>query len=507
MINRFMFAILLVGIFTVLAADTIPGGDVSGTWYAANSPYYITGNITIPNNDTLIIEPGVLVNFLGDYSLTANGVLEAVGTESDSIHFFPEDTLTGWSGITCHDNFNSLTYLLSYNTISHAAVGYDEGAGWGSALISHCRFSSNTMGISWAPWGGAAALQVSDCIFRDNGPTTLGAALSLNSSNGPVDITRCLFENNMVTEGGGAIHAISWSDSVITIIDCTFLDNYAGIYGGAICVREVYSPVVVEQCTFEGNNAVGTNHDEGGGAIWGTGVSNFDISYCCFYDNYALYGSSINGSPMWGDNHIDIDHCTFLGEVCADDVSNSTLDISTCIFAYSQFHAILNYPGVLLTVEYSDFYDNFNLINNPPAGFGVLDRVNYNGDSCDCYYNIFMDPMFVDTLNRNFHLLATSPCIDAGDTTYPLDPDGTITDMGAYWFDQTGVVEYSVDKHINEYDFLGATIFSGPLLLPESKTCKVFDITGRVVIPQQIKPGVYFIVIDGKIKQKAVKIK
>jgi hypothetical protein len=53
----------------------------------------------------------------------------------------------------------------------------------------------------------------------------------------------------------------------------------------------------------------------------------------------------------------------------------------------------------------------------------------------------------------------------------------------------------------------GATIFSGPLLFPAGKNCKVFDITGRVVLPQNIKPGVYFIEVDGKITRKVVKVR
>jgi len=40
----------------------------------------------------------------------------------------------------------------------------------------------------------------------------------------------------------------------------------------------------------------------------------------------------------------------------------------------------------------------------------------------------------VDSLD--FHLTASSPCIDAGDPTSPLDPDSTFADMGAFYFDQ-----------------------------------------------------------------------
>jgi len=57
------------------------------------------------------------------------------------------------------------------------------------------------------------------------------------------------------------------------------------------------------------------------------------------------------------------------------------------------------------------------------------------------------------------------------------------------------------------YDGFGATIFSGSLLLPEGKNCKVFDITGRVVLPDKIKPGIYFIEVEGKITRKVVKVR
>jgi hypothetical protein len=53
----------------------------------------------------------------------------------------------------------------------------------------------------------------------------------------------------------------------------------------------------------------------------------------------------------------------------------------------------------------------------------------------------------------------------------------------------------------------GGTIFSGPLILPEGKNCKIFDVTGRVVLPDKMRPGIYFVEIDGKITQKVVKVR
>jgi hypothetical protein len=53
----------------------------------------------------------------------------------------------------------------------------------------------------------------------------------------------------------------------------------------------------------------------------------------------------------------------------------------------------------------------------------------------------------------------------------------------------------------------GTTIFSGPLQLSADKKCKVFDITGRVVESYKMRPGIYFVEIDGVVTQKVVKVR
>ena len=45
------------------------------------------------------------------------------------------------------------------------------------------------------------------------------------------------------------------------------------------------------------------------------------------------------------------------------------------------------------------------------------------------------DPMLYDRPGHDFHLLAGSPCIDAGDPSAPLDPDGSRTEIGPLTYD------------------------------------------------------------------------
>ena len=50
--------------------------------------------------------------------------------------------------------------------------------------------------------------------------------------------------------------------------------------------------------------------------------------------------------------------------------------------------------------------------------------------------NIDLNPLFAAPSDGDFTLIPNSPCIDAGDPNSPTDPDGTIADMGAFFFDQ-----------------------------------------------------------------------
>lgn len=49
--------------------------------------------------------------------------------------------------------------------------------------------------------------------------------------------------------------------------------------------------------------------------------------------------------------------------------------------------------------------------------------------------------------------------------------------------------------------------FLGHLLLPAGKSCRVYNITGRMVEPARMSPGIYFFEIDGVITSKVLKVK
>ncbi len=85
---------------------------------------------------------------------------------------------------------------------------------------------------------------------------------------------------------------------------------------------------------------------------------------------------------------------------------------------------------------------------------------------------------------------------------------------GLGWSPDYATIKYVQTTDIEEgntpdvkQNAISTTIFSGPLMLPKSKTCRIFDIMGRVVTPEKMRKGVYFIEIDEKIVQKVIKVR
>jgi len=152
------------------------------------------------------------------------------------------------------------------------------------------------------------------------------------------------------------------------------------------------------------------------------------------------------------------------------------------------------------SITYSDFYNNENgNFHNCGVGVGVNVTTNANGDSCDAYYNIQEDPLFVDPVNGDYHLSWTnypvqdstmSPCIDAGDPNSPYDPDSTIADIGAFYFNQSlSISEENISMLPEEFNlhqnypnpFNPITKISYQLPKSAFVTLFIYNLTGQLV--------------------------
>ncbi|KJF43553.1 hypothetical protein LH29_10510 [Draconibacterium sediminis] len=88
--NLFVRTIPCLTIFLIFsvqsfATDLIGVNDAIVNLTVANSPYMITGDVTF--NGELNIDPGVVVEFAGDFSFQVNGSIDARGTDTNPIIF------------------------------------------------------------------------------------------------------------------------------------------------------------------------------------------------------------------------------------------------------------------------------------------------------------------------------------------------------------------------------------------------------------------------------------
>ena len=127
--------------FSPLVAEEI-SGPVTGT--IGPGTYYVTGNISVPIADSLIIAPGTDLLFNGGCTFAIYGYLEAVGTETDSITFKRRYPATSWEGIifyNCASDDNRLEYCRLDGSGCQALE-----LNSCSPTIAHCLITNNLAG-------------------------------------------------------------------------------------------------------------------------------------------------------------------------------------------------------------------------------------------------------------------------------------------------------------------------------------------------------------------------
>lgn len=205
--------------------------------------------------------------------------------------------------------------------------------------------------------------------------------------------------------------------------------------------------------------------------IWGNiyFVSNSDINklrYCCIQDaghndqaaiNFNTGNLEIANCLIINNKSLGIEQSSshYLKVVKCDIVLNggtgisiySSPEINSNIIAYNGEYALYfrsssGTPIVRHNCFWENQQGNFSDYVRYHPGFGSVETVNVNGDSCDANYNLYLDPQFIDYNNDDFSIINTSPCINAADLLLTKDPDGSFADIGAFsCFEPTHVVQ------------------------------------------------------------------
>jgi hypothetical protein len=479
------------------AQTNIPVGDVSGTWTIANSPYYVNGEITIPNDSTLTIEPGVEVIFTGHYKFNVQGRLLAIGTETDTIVFTINDT-TGFHNLTIPDGgWHGIRFIDTPPTND-------------SSKIVYCKLQygkANTGSGYYDRFGGAICtninkLLVSHCIFRNN-------------------IT---YSTDIYTTSGGAINIFSNP----TIEFCEFTENKSS-WGAAICIWGSNIHPLIKNNYFHHNIGHGTidvgswDGSNTSPLLINNVIANNHSNGCATPDGHGiLHFSNGGGKTVLINNTIVNNTCDGPGGAIFTNYASATpLLINNIIYGNTPAQVRFNVSSGL------DFYNC--LIEGGREGFtGAA----FTGDYENC---VDADPLFVSS--NDYHLQDISPCIGAGIDSIQIgtlwyncppncyygnirpNPVGSMPDIGACEselgnptdikeelnqlptkftleqnypnpFNPTTTIKYSVPKlsfvTLKIYDVLGSGVES---LVNEEKPAGTYELIWNAA---NLSSGVYF---------------
>lgn len=204
-------------------------GIQSGMLTSNKSPFYVSGNLTISAEDTLIIQRGVELFFKNYTRLIVNGVLKVEGTKIEPVRFtsFEYD----WEGI---------------HIINSA----------GNSSLAFSVFENIYLPI--------------DSIWNNG-------AIEINNST--VEIRNCYFQNNLSQYGGG----LGIINSNVTLINNIFFENAADLFGGAIYSEGSSNEII--------NNTFYKNicYNYGGGFVIADPI-NEEIQNNIFFDNFSYRG-------------------------------------------------------------------------------------------------------------------------------------------------------------------------------------------------------------------------
>lgn len=445
--KKFLLLLCLSLISILYAETTIQPGNVSGTWISENSPYLIEGEITVPDGETLNIQPNVTVEFQGHYKFHVQGRLLAIGESENEILFTINDT-TGFGDINAQQGawqgirFNNTPATNDSSRIEFCKINYSKANGFDPPCSSS---------------GGGIYVENFDKLYIFN--TTiryckamLGGGIALDTANIKMN-SNLIFDNEGWSDGGGlyCIHSSPLIENTV------FKGNYGSSGGGMACWY--YSSPILNNVGFTANDA--TIH---GGGLFCKYYSNPNLNEVTFKQNTASYGAAMNfnenSNPIIFKTSIIGNHSLTSSGAFSCGINSNPVIINSTIAGNSSVSG-----GVSYIYDSHPVFLNCILWDNEPADFWFADWEQYtnsvtfaycdlqeteddfvNAEYADFNWlegNISEDPLlFALDINKDY-LQEDSPCRDAGTAYFEwnaqilldLDEDeycGDAPEMGSY---------------------------------------------------------------------------
>ena len=354
-----------------------------------NSPYIIDTTLIINSNDTLIITEGTVLMIDTAVDIKIFGHIFVYGTVDEPVSFLPIIDSVGWGKIRidnydsqCEFNYTLIkdgTFYTKNVDITFFNVDFinTQNLPWSTPIIEIKSGSVNFFHSSIIGSNKGEGLLVNNAIpaiVKDSYFTRIPDAVEfINSINGR--ISNNVFEN--ISDD-----AIDFNYSRNILVDSNIILN-------------VYDRGLEIGNEFFGNSV-------------NIKVKRNLIAFCnegiLFKDGSS---GTITNNTFYGNN---------VGICCAELVSG-----------FGGGSAIVE-NTIISNSLISDI--SIDSLSEILISYSLSDNSQLPGDS-----NIFSNPQFVNPEENEFNLLSTSPCIDKGNPDSQIDPDSTIADIGAYYYD------------------------------------------------------------------------
>jgi hypothetical protein len=314
---------------------------------------------------------GAVINVPGDYEKIQDAIDAAF--DYDTVVIEP-DTYSGSGNINLNFRGKLITVqstdpdnagIVSSTIIDCKGIIGSRGFEFGSGETAEAAVKGLTIiNGKGAAFGGAVYCYngsdptISNCVFTGN-QAIFGGAVAVGNNDSRPTITGCTITGNTAVVGGGGLYFIGSSP---TISNCLIAGNFAPI-GGAIWSQNEGVPVI-SGCTIAGNRA-----SAWGGAIYCYNESDMEVSNSILWGNVAQMASEVYIKHMATATTMQFSYCDIQGG------EDNILVDSGCLLGWGQGNVDVDPQFVL-------------------AGF-VDDLRNY--------------------VAGDWHLMETSPCIDAGD--------------------------------------------------------------------------------------------
>jgi hypothetical protein len=275
-------------------------------------------------------------------------------------------------------------------------------------------------------------------------------------------------------------------------------------------------PTAVTRLIFVYNNTIIDNDSYDGGGIWLSGpggiITGNIISRNIAHKGGGIHCKSISGNVIIRDNIISRNTANYDGGGIWIDNCTDIIVVNNVIDSNEIILTVTGEGGGIGLWNYSTgTIDSCQITNNINSGVCCN-----HGSHPTLHYNTITGNTKYGIENKDSNNIIDAEYNWWGDATGPFHPDSnpgglgdTVSDHVDFipWLDHpVGFFEESPITHTIQINNITATVFRGPLLIPAVKKYVVFDITGRVVVPDKMRPGIYFIEIDNMIVQKVIKI-